>query len=90
MLSIKNYHKLYRQDVLGYRIASIIENETNYKIKLLSPNSHQLMAYIERDAIDNEYEVWIQHHLKAERMFFDKKHFETMDKFLSCLRVLMC
>ena len=90
MLTIKNFNQLFRKDVIGgYRIAKAIENETNYEIKLVNRSSgHSATIYLERDAIGGEYEMWVQKWLKAERMFFDKTHFETMDKFIGCLRLL--
>lgn len=100
MLTIKNFNKLFRtdtsifelkypKDVLTYRIGRAVENETNYEIKLVKPNGHSLNVYVERDAIDGEYEIWVQRTMNAERLFFDLNHFKTQDKFLSCLRVLI-
>jgi hypothetical protein len=89
MLTIKNFQKLFGKDVLTYRISRAVENETKYEIKLLKSNGHSLSVYIERDAIDNQYEIWVQKTMKAERLFFELDHFKTMDEFLGCLRVLI-
>lgn len=89
MLTIKNYGKLFRKDVLRYRVARIIENELDYQIKLVSDQGHSLMIYLERNAIDNQYEIWVQKTMNAERLFFELDHFKTMDEFLGCLRVLI-
>ncbi len=88
MLTIKNYDKLFRKDVFRYRVARIMENELDYQIKLVSEQGHSLMIYLERNAIDNQYEMWYQR-MNAERLFFEKDKFETIDKFIGCIKLLI-
>lgn len=88
MLTIKNYGKLFRKDIFQYRVARIIENELDYQIKLVSEQGHYLMIYLERTAIDNQYEIWYQR-MNAERLWFEKDKFETIDKFISCIKLLI-
>ncbi len=88
MLTIKNYDKLFRKDVFLYRVARIAENELDYQIKLVSEQGHSLMIYLERNAIDNQYEMWYQR-MNAERLFFEKDKFETIDKFIGCIKLLI-
>lgn len=88
MLTIKNYGKLFRKDVFLYRVGRITENELDYQIKLVSEQGHSLMIYLERNAIDNQYEMWYQR-MNAERLFFEKDKFETIDKFIGCIKLLI-
>jgi hypothetical protein len=88
MLTIKNYSKLFRKDVFLYRVAKILENELDYQIKLVSEQGHSLMIYLERNAIDNQYEMWYQG-MNAERLWFEKDKFETIDKFIGCMKLLI-
>lgn len=88
MLTIKNYDKLFRKDVFLYRVAKILENELDYQIKLVSEQGHSLMIYLERNAIDNQYEMWYQGR-NAERLWFEKDKFETIDKFIGCIKLLI-
>lgn len=88
MLTIKNYHKLFRKDVFRYRVAKIVENELDYQIKLVSEQGHSLMIYLERNLIDNQYEMWYQR-MNAERLYFEKDNFETIDKFIRCIKLLI-
>ena len=88
MLTIKNYDKLFREDVFHYRVARIIENELDYQIKLVSEQGHSLMIYLERNAIDEQYEMWFQR-MNAERLFFVKENFKTIDEFIACMEALI-
>lgn len=101
MLTIQNFHKLFRRDVHRYRIGGAVETNTQYVIRLFNPTQKSFPVYLERQyqistnpetlQPDISYKMWYRKDTtnKIESIYFTPKHFQTPDTFLKALNLLI-
>ena len=100
MLTIENITKVWKMDVCGWRIGKIETTNTAYLFQLYKLNGRERMQVnLERIAIgtdeNKEYEMWhwkpapIAANSTPNRLLFNKKSFETPNKFLNALNLLI-
>ena len=96
MLTIQNITKVYKHDVCGWRIGRIEGTNSAYLFQLYKHNRReQMQVNLERNDINGEYEMW---HWKTSpaggygtpnRLLFEKKAFETPNRFLNAMNLLI-
>ena len=96
MLTIENITKVWKMDVCGWRIGKIETTNNAYLFQLYKLNRRERMQVnLERNDINGEYELWhwkpanITANSTPNRLLFNKKTFETPNKFLNALNLLI-
>ena len=96
MLTIQNITKVWKMDVAGWRIGKIETTNGAYLFQLYKLNRRERMQVnLERNDINGEYELWhwkpapIAANSTPNRLLFNKKSFETPNKFLNALNLLI-
>lgn len=95
MLTIKNIEKLFRRDVLDWRVGKVQTLHKAYAIHLHKQNGPKLIVNLDRDAheMGNEYRYelwyWNVHSTYTVGMKFTKEQFETPEKFMDALYYIL-
>jgi len=97
MLTIQNITKVYKHNVCGWRIAKVETTNTAYLFQLRKPTGENMQVNLERrwsDFNNKKYEMWywkpsVNGNQYPESLNFEIKIFETPDKFLNALNLLL-
>jgi len=97
MLTIENIAKVYKYNVCGWQIGIVETTNSAYLFQLRKPTGESMQVNLERNIIngDNKYELW---HWKTSpaggygtpnRLMFKKEAFETPNRFLNAMNLLL-
>lgn len=100
MLTIENYHKLYKNDVGEWRVSRIEETNSAYLIQLMKSDGSKMQINLERNAIGRyEYELWCWNVVTKggwatstatpNRIMLQKHNIKDMDKLLGSIEFLI-
>ena len=98
MLTIKNYHKLFRQQIdVHWRVGEIFETSTAYLIQLMTIDGKKMQINLERNMIDNRYELWcwdkytpigVSNIARPHRTMLNKDNIKSMDWLMDKMEFL--